>query len=127
MRIEAFENYDRKVFKYGRGREEELRLGQDSNLDFYQTNATEKNNIYGRVTMDNHLINVEQESNNLKIVDANTKTQLVNYPGTREAPYRKFQSLSQNRIRQIQEFEIRQRGFFPSLEERRVISCPPRP
>lgn len=89
MRIEAFENYDRKVFKYGRGREDELKLGSGSNLDFLQTNPTGRNDIYARVTMDNHLVNVEQETNNLRIVDANTKTPVVSYPGTPEAPYRK--------------------------------------
>lgn len=60
------------------------------------TNNIGKDIIYARITKDNQLINVEQGTNNFTVVDANTKSPMVNYPGTRETPYgnKKIKSFS---------------------------------
>lgn len=90
VRIEGYENFDRKIYKYGQGTETSLTLIPKVGIQQGATSNIGQNVIYSRITKDNQLINVEQGTNNISIMDANTKNPMVNYPGNRENPYRKF-------------------------------------
>jgi hypothetical protein len=79
----------RKVFAYSKGYERQLEATPGGISQIQPPQNINRNMIYGRLTKDDHIINVTQGTNDLTIRDADTNRVIKTLKGNQEQPYSK--------------------------------------